>query len=102
MFKLYLKIARKIIFYYISYSFYSHDENWIKYLKVFNFNKKLRLGINQDGGYVIGDINTVYDLYISAGVGNEESFTRDFIEKYNLEINCYVSSFTTLLKYLIL
>ncbi len=66
-----------------------YNKNWIKYLHVYNFNKKLRLGINQDGGYVIGDINTVYDLYISAGVGNEESFTRDFIEKYNLEINCY-------------
>ena len=52
------------------------------YLTVYQYERKLRLGINQDGGYIIGDLKGSYDCYISAGVQNEESFTRDFIEKY--------------------
>jgi len=52
-------------------------------LKVYQFNKKIRFGIQQDGGYVIADLdNTIYDCYISAGVSNEESFSRDFINHY--------------------
>jgi hypothetical protein len=90
MLKYYLKIKRKIKFYYISFSFFTTNENWIEYLRVFNFNKKLRLGRNEDGGYIIGDINTAYDLYISCGVGDEESFSRDFINKYNFgKKNCF-------------
>jgi hypothetical protein len=53
-------------------------------LKLYSFNKKIRLGSNGDGGYVIGDLDGRYDFYISAGVGDEESFTRDFINKYNM------------------
>jgi hypothetical protein len=37
-----------------------------------------------DGGYVIADSVGSYDCYISAGVGNEESFSRDFIKKYSM------------------
>ena len=51
----------------------------IPYLKVFSFDNKIRLGEKCDGGYVIGDISGNYDCYISAGVSNEESFSRDFI-----------------------
>lgn len=63
-------------------------------LKVYSFDKKIRLGEKKDGGYVIGDLidnNVKYDCYISAGVSNEESFTRDFLNKYNyLNIfDCY-------------
>jgi hypothetical protein len=57
--------------------------NNINLLKVYNFNNKIRLGKNYDGGYIIGDLNN-YDCYISAGVANEESFSRDFINKYNM------------------
>ena len=53
-------------------------------LKVYNFANKIRLGENCDGGYVIGDIYNNYDCYISAGVSNEESFSRDFINKYDM------------------
>jgi len=54
-------------------------------LKVYNFDKKIRLGVNTDGGYVIGELdNPKYDCYISAGIDNEESFSVDFIEKYNM------------------
>ena len=60
------------------------------YLITYNFDKKIRFGINSDGGYVVGDLDITYDLYISAGVSNEESFSRDFIKKYNLKKNqCY-------------
>jgi FkbM family methyltransferase len=54
------------------------------YLKVYNFNDKIRLGNKEDGGYVIGNILEKYDCYISAGVSNEESFSRDFINNYNM------------------
>ena len=56
----------------------------VNYLKVYNFANKIRLGENCDGGYVIGDIYNNYDCYISAGVSNEESFSRDFINKYDM------------------
>jgi hypothetical protein len=60
----------------------------LDYLKIYNYQNKIRLGVNCDGGYVIGDIGG-YDFYISAGVSTEESFTRDFIEKYKMnKYNC--------------
>ena len=52
-------------------------------LKVYQFDNKIRFGSNCDGGYVCGDISS-YDCYISAGISDEESFSRDFINKYNL------------------
>jgi hypothetical protein len=50
-------------------------------LKTYYFEDKIRLGDTQDGGYVICNIDN-YDCYISAGVSDHESFTRDFINKY--------------------
>ena len=74
-------------------------------LRVYQFDtsKKIRLGVNTDGGYVIADIGGSaaegaeggpYDCYISAGVSNEESFTRDFLQRYSSscslnETNCF-------------
>jgi hypothetical protein len=45
---------------------------------------KIRLGNLGDGGYVIADLpgDKPYDLIISAGIANEDSFTRDAINKY--------------------
>jgi len=56
----------------------------LELLKVYQFEKKTRLGINGDGGYVIADLDGGYDCYISAGISNEESFSRDFIDKYKM------------------
>jgi hypothetical protein len=56
-------------------------------LKVYNFEKKVRYGANSDGGYVIADLDGGYDCYISAGISYEESFSRDFIDKYNMNEN---------------
>jgi hypothetical protein len=53
-------------------------------LKVYQFDKKLRLGSISDGGYVIADLEGNYDCYISAGISDEESFSRDFLNKYNV------------------
>jgi len=57
----------------------------LELLKVYNFDKKVRLGVNWDGGYVIGELdNPNYDCYISAGIESEESFSASFIEKYDM------------------
>jgi hypothetical protein len=56
-------------------------------LKVYRFDKKRRYGINGDGGYVVAELEGDYDCYISAGISDEESFSRDFIEKYNMNEN---------------
>jgi hypothetical protein len=61
-------------------------------LKLYSYDKskKCHLGVNRDGGYVIADIGSDYDCYISAGVSYEESFTRDIINKYNFKKEmCY-------------
>jgi len=61
----------------------------LDYLKIYHYNDKKRLGVSYDGGYIIGILNGTYDFYISAGVSNEESFSRDFIHLYNLnKHNC--------------
>lgn len=66
-------------------------ESDLECLKVYDPNlSKIRLGIERDGGYVICDISQPYDCYLSCGVAYEESFTRDFINKYKLnKSDCY-------------
>ena len=62
----------------------------LELLQVYQFPKKIRFGVNCDGGYVFGDLDGGYDCYISAGISNEESFSRDFIKKYNMnEFNSF-------------
>lgn len=59
--------------------------NNLELLKVYNYDKKIRIGRNTDGGYVIAELDDgKYDCYISAGISSEESFSRDFIQKYNM------------------
>ena len=58
--------------------------NNLELLEVYNFDKKVRCGVNCDGGYVFAELDGKYDCYISAGISNEESFSRDFINKYNM------------------
>lgn len=62
----------------------------LEFLKVYSFDSKLRLGLQTDGGYVIADLSGDYDCYVSAGVGREESFTRDFLARYKMnEFNSF-------------
>jgi hypothetical protein len=70
----------------------------ISYFKIYNYPNKIRLGINADGGYVIADIDN-YDFYISAGVSTEESFSRDFINKYDMNRNNCAAFDGTINKY---
>ena len=66
------------------------DTSHLQHLIVYRWDKKVRLGLKMDGGYVIADLSGGYDCYISAGVGREESFTRDFLAKYRMdEFNSY-------------
>jgi hypothetical protein len=58
--------------------------DYLNLLIVYNFDKKFRFGSKNDGGYVVAKIKGGYDCYISAGVSNEESFSRDFINYYNM------------------
>ena len=57
-------------------------------LNVYHFDNKFRLGNNRDGGYVIADLSNNYDLIIGAGVGNDISFEKSFVNKYN--VNAFV------------
>jgi len=43
--------------------------------------KKIRLGKNNDGGYIIADIEN-YDIFLSCGVKDDISFEEEFINKY--------------------
>ena len=45
--------------------------NNLELLQVHHFGKKIRCGVNRDGGYVFADLNDNYDCYISAGISNE-------------------------------
>lgn len=56
------------------------------YLTTYKYSNKIRLGNRGDGGYVIGDGIGDYDCYISAGVNDEESFTRDFIRHFSMPL----------------
>ena len=61
--------------------------NNLELLQVYHFDKKIRCGSNCDGGYVLAELDEEYDCYISAGISNEESFSRDFLNKYNINKN---------------
>jgi glycosyltransferase involved in cell wall biosynthesis len=52
------------------------------YMRVYEWENKIRLGYTNDTGYVIADGLGSYDCYLSCGVGEDESFSRDFINKY--------------------
>jgi hypothetical protein len=56
----------------------------LELLQVYRFDKKIRCGVNADGGYVFAELDGNYDCYISAGISDEESFSRDFIERYTI------------------
>ena len=58
--------------------------NNLELLRVHSFDKKVRYGSNNDGGYVVAELDGGYDCYISAGISDEESFSRDFINEYNM------------------
>lgn len=56
--------------------------NLLPLLTTYEYPRKIRLGNNHDGGYVIADLAGGYDGYISAGVGDDASFCAAFITAY--------------------
>ena len=65
--------------------------NNLELLEVYEYKNKKRYGDKKDGGYVIGILENQYDCYISCGIGNNESFTRDFLNEHNYlsKNDCY-------------
>jgi hypothetical protein len=64
--------------------------NNLELLQVYQFDNKYRLGSQDDGGYVLAELDEKYDCYISAGISTEESFSRDFINKHCMDkTNCF-------------
>ena len=57
----------------------------LQYLTTYSFSKKIRLGNKHNGGYVIANDIGDYDCYISAGIGNDESFSYDFLQNYKVK-----------------
>ena len=51
------------------------------------FSKK-RIGKPNDGGYVIANLPDVYDLFLSGGIANDNTFETDFLFEYP-NIPCY-------------
>lgn len=44
--------------------------------------KKERIGKNYDGGYIVCDLMSPYDCFISGGIANDISFEQAFLNKY--------------------
>jgi glycosyltransferase involved in cell wall biosynthesis len=53
-------------------------------IQIYDWAHKIRLGNAHDGGYVIADDVGSYDCYLSCGVACDESFSRDFINKFSM------------------
>lgn len=53
------------------------------YLQVYNINNKLRIGSIYDGGYIIIDKLCDYDVLLSCGIANDDTFEHYFVNKYN-------------------
>lgn len=53
-----------------------------KHLTVYSYDRKERIGKKHDGGYVICDIGSDYDCYISCGVSDNAYFDKVFLESF--------------------
>jgi hypothetical protein len=61
----------------------------MEYLRVYKSpHPKIRLGNNNDGGYIICDLSANYDVFLSGGIGNNISFEEAFLQKYT-DVICY-------------
>ena len=49
---------------------------------------KIRVGNQNDGGYVIAKLENKYDLFIAGGICDDISFEEDFIKLYP-DLLCY-------------
>lgn len=59
--------------------------------------QKMRLGKDNDGGYVIIDIPDIkYDILISGGIDNDISFEEDFCKKYHTKCIAFDGTIDTI------
>lgn len=52
------------------------------FLRVYNIKNKLRIGSKYDGGYIIIDNICNYDVLLSCGIANDDTFEHYFVNKY--------------------
>lgn len=52
------------------------------YLSVYNCENKIRVGSTYDGGYIIIDNLCDYDVLLSCGIANDDTFEHYFVNKY--------------------
>lgn len=71
--------------------------NFLNLMKCDDY-KKIRLGKDNDGGYVIYD-DLKYDLLIGCGISNDLSFEEDFVKKYNCKSFVYDGTINKLPKH---
>jgi hypothetical protein len=51
--------------------------------------EKIRIGSQNDGGYILSDLPNNYDLFISCGIDNNVDFEIDFIHKYGTPCHAF-------------
>lgn len=52
--------------------------------------QKIRLGKDNDGGYIIAEIpNTHYEILLAGGIHTDMSFEEDFVKKYHVKCLAY-------------
>jgi hypothetical protein len=51
--------------------------------------EKIRLGSDNDGGYIIADLPTKYDCFISCGISDDINFEETFIQKYDVKCEAF-------------
>ena len=61
------------------------------FLRVYDINNKLRIGSNYDGGYIIIDNLCNYDVLLSCGIANDDTFEHYFVNKHNKYNNKKIS-----------
>jgi hypothetical protein len=52
------------------------------FLQVYDINNKLRIGSKNDGGYIIIDKLCDYDVLLSCGIANDDSFEHYFVDRF--------------------
>tara|TARA_Y100000816_G_scaffold292004_1_gene285352 strand:- start:157 stop:918 length:762 start_codon:yes stop_codon:yes gene_type:complete len=59
-----------------------------KSLTMYHSDEKVRLGNENDGGYIIVEMDN-YDYLLSGGVGGDISFEKEFTDKYNVKCSVF-------------
>jgi len=57
--------------------------NNFDFLRVYEINNKVRIGSKYDGGYIIIDNLCNYDVLLSCGIANDDTFEHYFVNKHN-------------------